>query len=107
MIMKQGDTYNVPLKINVGGIVVTATDVDEIELTFSNGLKKNYPGDMEFDTDHFNVSFTQEETFSLNGNVKYQVRVLFAGGDVKSSPKFNSMIAESISKTVLGGENNA
>ena len=103
MRLMQGDTYILPITLRMSGSIVTPEDVSRIEFTFGK-VVKHYPEDVSHDGNRYLVSLSQEDTFSLAGRVKYQTRVLFADGRVKSSPVCEGDVSISISKAVLTSE---
>lgn len=101
MILKQGDTYSLPIKVKLNNEILSDVNVEKVEFCFDNIITKTYPDNVSFDTDHFVLRLSQEETFSLQGSIRYQVRVMFADGSVKSSPIRYGYIIDSLSKEVL------
>ncbi len=100
MNLMQGDTYVFPVAVNICGVPVTDKDVKRIEFIFGR-VVKHYPEDVSYKDGKFLISLSQEDTFSLAGKVKYQTRVLFADGRVKSSPVCEGNVLISLSKQVL------
>jgi hypothetical protein len=101
MDIVKGNTYSLSIQlINDSNQIITASDVYKVEFCFGT-VKKYYPDTATFDTDHFNVPLTQEETFSLDRTAKHQIRVLFKDGSVKASEIVIDNIMDSLSKEVL------
>ena len=105
MAFKKGDTYNLSITIIISGTVLGIDGVDSVEFMFDS-IRKVYSDasldGVTFDTDHFIVPLTQEETFSLQGRiVNYQVRVKFDTGQVKGSAIKTTNLFDSLSKEVL------
>jgi len=105
MALKKGDTYNLPVTITISGSALGIDGVDTIEFMFDT-IRKVYSDSsldgVTFDTDHFVVPLTQEETFSLQGRiVNYQARVKFDTGQVKGSAIKTANLFDSLSKEVL------
>jgi hypothetical protein len=102
LVFNQGNTYNLPIRLKLKGVPLRSEDVKRVEFAFGKIIKM-YPEDVEFTDDAFVVPFTQEETFSFNPdkNLKYQARVVFPDGRVKSTPPYPIKINESVSKEVL------
>lgn len=103
--MMQGDSYGLAILIkNAGGIVITADDVADVEITIGF-LKKRYStGDVLFDSSSMKWIFplTQEETFQFPSiRVKGQVRVMFKSGFVEGVSLGYVNVNESTSKEVL------
>lgn len=100
MNLMQGNTYRLPIKLKMRGEYLTASDVSRVEFTFGK-VVKYFPEEVTFEDDRFIIPLSQEDTFSLGGQIKYQTRVLFADGDVKSSDVCSGIVSVSISKEVL------
>lgn len=103
MNLMQGNTYALPIKLKMCGRYITPDDVDVVEFTFGN-VVKNYPQHVSYSDGAFILPLSQEETFALAGMIKYQTRVLFKDGQVKSTPVQNGNVSVSISKVVLRNE---
>lgn len=102
MIIMQGNTYRLPVRLKMKGEHLTDENVKLVEFSFGKNIVKNYPKDVTFEEGAFVLPLTQEETFSLSpGSVSYHIRVLFPDGTVKSSHVTSGMVAGSISKAVL------
>jgi len=105
MGLRRGNTYNLEIRILIDGLALTAGDVNVVEFMFDD-LRKVYSetslDGVTFDTDHFIIPFTQEETFSLNKkSIQYQARIKFTNGDVKGTPVKTANIYESLSQEVI------
>ena len=105
MALKKGDTYNLPITLSISGSILGIDGVDTVEFMFDT-IRKVYSDTSEdgvtFDTDHFIVPLTQEETFSLQDKqARYQARVKFDTGEVKGSPIKKCNVYDSISREVL------
>ena len=100
MIIYQGNTYKLPVKLKRDGLPVTTDNVKTVEFCFGN-ITKKYPEDVTFTDDTFMVALTQEDTFALQGVVMCQMRVLFTDGTVECTDKEPMSIYDSISKVVL------
>lgn len=101
MILRQGNTYRLPFRLRRNGVVIKDTDVEWVEFCFEDIVTKNYPENISFDTDHFVIELSQEETFALEATVRYQIRVKYTDGTVKSTPTKYATVYESLSKEVL------
>ena len=68
--IKQGDEYSVPVLIRLNGEPVEIDEVDEAEFAFGTGLRKLYPGDVEYSRADgcFYLPLTQAETFAFPAN---------------------------------------
>lgn len=100
MKLMQGNTYSLPIRLKMGGNFITPEDVSRVEFTFGK-IVKYYPEDVTYADGKFLVPLTQDDTFSLAGRIKYQTRVLFEDGRLKSSPVCEGDVSISISKVVL------
>ena len=105
MALRKGDSYSLPIKILIDGVLLDMGLVDIVEFMFGD-IRKVYgetsTDDVTYVTDHFVVPLTQEETFSLKGKlVEYQARVKFTSGEVKGTPIKKCNLYESISQEVL------
>lgn len=105
MALRKGDGYSLSVRIRIDGANLGTSGVDIVEFMFDD-IRKVYGGTstdgVTFDTDHFVVPFTQEETFSLNKKtVQYQARVKFDTGEVKGTAIKVNNVYGSLSKEVL------
>lgn len=84
--IKQGDAYSLPVDIRLNDAPIDIIEVDEVEFMFGDGLRKLYPGDVNYSaTDKvFYLPLTQNETFAFpaNGSITLDIRVKFNGGNV-------------------------
>ena len=106
LTITQGNTENIPFKLRYNGQPITASDVKKVEFAFCSGeVTKTYPSeDVEYDTelDSFRVRLSQEDTFKLSlCATKYQIRICFNDGTVKSTFESLMVVNPSISKVVL------
>lgn len=105
MALRKGDSYSLPIKILISGVLIDVGLVEVVEFMFGD-IRKVYGGNstdgVTYETDHFVVPLTQEETFSLKDKtVDYQARVKFTSGDVKGTPIKKCNLYDSISQEVL------
>ena len=105
MALRQGDSYNLPIKILIDSVILDMGLVDIVEFMFGD-IRKVYGGTSTdgviYSVDHFIVPLTQEETFSLKDKtVNYQARVKFTSGDVKGTSIKKCNLYDSISQEVL------
>lgn len=106
--MIRGDTKNVNFKIKTpSGDYVDGSIYDEIEVQFNtqslySSLKYlKSLGQVSWDSDHFVVFLTQEDTFKLNdGKVEMQVR-LKQGDLVKGTAIIQVPVGRVLSQEVL------
>ena len=102
MNLYQGNTYNLKIRVlSHDKKPLNINEIEKVEFTFGSLVKK-YPNDgIIFNEDFFIIPLSQEETFSLEGVVKYQVRVKFIDGTVTNTKPTNARISDSLSKEVL------
>ena len=83
--IKQGDRYNLPVAIEMGGVVLTPDSVETVEFMLG-GHRKLFPGEVQYsvEDESFHVPVTQEESFAwpAGETVWLDFRVKFPGGDV-------------------------
>jgi hypothetical protein len=107
LTITQGNTERPEIKLSIREQPITASDVKEVELTIeSEGviLTKMYPEEAQYDEEKgaFCFPLSQQDTFTLTkGKGKYQVRVLFNDGTVKSIDELQVKVKSSLSKAVL------
>ena len=104
MLLAQGNTYQLPVRLRIDGELITPENAEVVEFAFdANGVHvvKNYPESVTFEGDRFILPLSQEDTFALQGKLRYQIRVLFKDGNVKSSDIITGAVKDSISKVVL------
>lgn len=104
--MLQGSSYKLPIVIkDSNGNLVDDTMVTKGVFTIGN-LEKAYEGlagEVTFDkkSGAWIVPLSEQETFGMKGNIKWQVRFLFNDGSVDGiEPRYDNVI-ESINKTIL------
>jgi hypothetical protein len=102
MIIIQGNTYKLPIRLKINGEEITDKDVKKIEFMFGD-IQKIYPKDVTFNDSYFIVSLSQTDTFSLPTKriPKYQARVLFNDDSVKGTNPIEFVVIQSESKEVL------
>lgn len=100
MVLMQGNTYRLPIRIKMDGAYLTADDVVRVEFAIGN-LLMCYPETVRYDDGAFWLPLSQKDTFALSGWLRYQVRVLFPDGSVKASAICGGIVSDSISKEVL------
>lgn len=104
--IKQGDEYSVPILIRLNGEPVNVDEVAEVEFTLSSGIRKLFPGDVQFNSadDSFYLPLTQTETFDFpaGGSVSLDIRVKFVGGNVIGVQRMESFaVADATSEVIL------
>lgn len=101
--MMAGDAYSIPIKINTADGLANASTFVDVEVCVGHVRKTLYDGDITFDSElnAFLVPLTQEETFSLRGRAKVNVRCKLAGGNVIGIDLGTVDFAPSLSKEVL------
>ena len=111
MELLQGNTYYLPIKItNSNGSVVTDENVAKIVVTLGEIDKDSDDGDIVFDASSqtWRVSLTEDDTFILKGNTKWQARLLFKDGTVDGTIPDVCYVYKSINfERLTGGEENA
>ena len=100
MVIYQGNTYNLPLKLTMKGAAIVDTDVKTVEFSLGE-LVKTYPEQATFDGEKFILPLTQEETFALQKDTSFQIRVHFVDDSVKCTGQRAVKVMPSISKAVL------
>ena len=103
MVIVQGNTYRLPIRVKINGNVITDKDVKIVEFTFGCS-KKKYPQEVTFEDDCFIVPMSQKDTLSLPTKKpsRYQVRVMFKDDSVKGTDPKEFVVTPSESKEVLG-----
>ncbi|HIS44683.1 MAG TPA: hypothetical protein IAB47_04855 [Candidatus Scatomorpha merdigallinarum] len=104
--IKQGDAYSVPIVIKFNGSSLDVDDVEEVEFTIGDTLRKLWPGDVEYSTADgtFNLPLTQSETFAFpaNSSVTLDIRVKFISGVVIGVQRMESFaVADAVSEVTL------
>ena len=83
--IKQGDRYELPVAIELGGSALTPETVETVEFMLGK-VRKCYPGEVRFEPEDgsFRLPITQEESFAWpEGETLWlDLRVKFPGGDV-------------------------
>lgn len=101
IFIRQGDSYQLYVRLMVGKGILGTSGIEEMEISFGD-LKKTYPGDITFDTDHFLVQLSQQETWAMKySRIPCQARILFKNGQVRGSDISLASIRKSISGGVL------
>lgn len=104
--MLQGSGYNLPIIIEDDkGNIIDDTMVTKGVFTIGNVEKKydGLVGDVFFDKKQgaWIVPLSEQETFGMKGNIKWQARFLFVDGlPDGTEPRYDNVI-ESINKTIL------
>ena len=100
--MMQGDAYGIEIEITTElGALVTYDDVKDIEITVGR-MTKNIQSGVRYADGLWVYPLTQDESFRLlPGNVRIQIRVVWATGDVEGVVLDDVPLDESVSKEVL------
>lgn len=104
IFIKQGDAFELPVKIRINGKIVSASDVEAVEFTIGS-TRKIYPSSASFSSTEnaFLVPLTQQETFAFPADeqVMLDVRVKFKGGKVLGVPKMTPILVYDASSEVV------
>lgn len=101
MVIYQGNTYKLPIKLSINGKIIAAEDVKKVEFAIGE-VVKTYPDQATHNGENFICPLTQEDTFSLKkGKTDFQVRVQFSDESVKCTGTRAVTVCEAISKAVL------
>lgn len=107
--LKQGDAYELPVRIFQDGVDIGLGDVEKIEFMIGRHLRRLYPGDVTVEETEesgrvFNVPVGQAETMEIRSGqiLRLDVRVKFNSGMVLgATEKPVISIGESYSGEVL------
>lgn len=105
MIILQGNTYLLPIRVgDCNDNVITADRVTKGQFIFGK-YEKFYgeEGEVQWSDElqAFLFPLTEQETFELNGVIKYQARLLLNDGSVSGSVPENYYVYESITKSII------
>lgn len=101
MIIYQGNTYNIPVKLIFNGETVTSENVKTVEFAIKD-QSVTYPENATYKDEYFTFTLSQENTFALpQGIAEYQLRIKFNDGSVKCTEKGRIEVRGSVSKEVL------
>lgn len=104
MMIKQGDAYNLEVKVTNSNYQLNLDDVDKVEI-FIGDMIKTYPGDVTYDEEKevFLFPLFQGESFMFKPGktVTYDVRVRFKSGEVTGTQPQKVDVIRSMSKAVL------
>ena len=113
MMIKQGDAYNLEVKVTNSNYQLNLDDVDKVEIFIGDMIKtyfigdmiKTYPGDVTYDEEKevFLFPLSQGESFMFKPGktVTYDVRVRFKSGEVTGTQPQKVDVIRSMSKAVL------
>ena len=111
MELLQGNTYYLPIKITrPNGDIVSDNIVNKIVVTLGELEKSSERDEIIYDSSNqtWRVILTEEDSFKLKGNVKWQARLLFSDGTVDGTIPDVCYVYKSINFTLLtGGDDNA
>lgn len=101
--MMQGDSYNLAVQIlNNAGSPVTASDVQDVEITIGRTSKRMSDGQITYENGYWMYPVSQSDSFGLlPGAVPAQVRVVWSNGVVEGKRLDGIRVMESLSKGVL------
>lgn len=104
--IKQGDAYSVPIAIKFNGAPLDVDEVEEVEFSIGDSLRKLWPQDVGYSSTEscFALPLTQDETFAFpaNSSVALDVRVKFIGGAVIGVQRMESFaVADAVSEVTL------
>lgn len=101
--MMAGDAYCIPIKINTANGAADDSTFLDIEVCIGHVRKTLFGGDLGYDSElnAFLVPLSQEETFSLRGRVKVNVRCKMIGSNVIGVDLGTLDFEPSLSKEVL------
>ncbi len=105
MAFLQGNTYQLPIQVKSdNGTIITPNDVNKVQFIFGD-LEKFYGdgGVVTFDNEIncFIIPLTEEETFAMSGNIRWQVRVLYITNQIDGTKPKIENVYESITTTEL------
>lgn len=103
-MIKQGDAYNLKIKVSNSNYKLNIDDVDVVEV-FLGDMIKTYPGVVTYDEeeDVFLFPLTQSESlmFKPGKTVTFDLRVKFNSGEVTGIQPQKIDVIKSMSKAVL------
>lgn len=103
-MIKQGDAYNLRIKINSGDGPLDMAEVETVEIVVGS-LTKTWPDVVDYDaeTGAFLFPLAQEESLQFRAGiaVRFDVRVKFQTGDVVGIKPQRIDVIEALSKEVL------
>ena len=101
MRIKQGNTYDIELQLELeDGTDVTDDNAAVVEIALGNLIKK-WPVEVAYDDGKFVMHLSQEETFKMHGVPTLKVRVKTLTGDVANGDIGPVVVGESASKEIL------
>lgn len=104
MQIMQGDSYDIPFTISTQSGLCNIDDFEDIELMVGTLIKKLSDGQISYDeeTQQFSFSVSQQETLLLpSAPQRVQIRCKFSNEYVVGKVLDNATITLSISKEVL------
>ena len=101
--MMAGDAYSIPVRVTLNGEAVTRESFEDVEVCIGKVRKTVSDKSIDFDDERklFLVPLSQEETFSLCGRSRINLRCKFFGGNVIGVDLGIIDFGSSISKEVL------
>ena len=91
------------VNMSIGSGVADASAFTDVEVHVGHVRKTLYGGDITYDAEKgaFLIPLTQEETFSLRGRQKINLRCKFPGGNVIGTDLGTVVFEPSLSKEVI------
>ena len=101
--MMTGDSYKLPISLQLGNIVADDKIFKELEVFFGDVRKTLSSGEITYDQEQkvFLVPLSQKETFRQNGDVKVEIRCKFLDDSVIGASAGTVNVEKSTSKVVL------
>ena len=102
VLVTQGDQYNILLKLEANGQLMSLENIKLIEFTIANN-SKTYPDTVQYDGENgvFLFPVTQEETFAFEEVESLQVRIKYNDNSVVRTNIVKFNVRDSLSKTIL------
>lgn len=98
----QGDSYAMPFVLRmIDGTLITEDMVEIVALNL-NGLSRQYPGDVTYDSGKWFFPLTQKQTLSIKGSITPQARVKFKDGTAFGGQGRKIPMVDAFNKGILG-----
>ncbi len=98
----QGDSYAMPFVLRmIDGTLITEDMVEIVALNL-NGLSRQYPGDVTYDSGKWFFPLTQKQTLSIKGSITPQARVKFKDGSAFGGQGRKIPMVDAFNKGILG-----
>jgi len=81
----QGDSYKLPVKVQIGDKVIVDTDVSKVEFLFGNVLKTYPDNGVTYKDNNFIIDLSSKNTASIPSGIEkhLQAKVYFKSDDTK------------------------